>query len=128
MNEWISVRDRLPENGTTVIAATSGAVLGIVNYNEGFNVVRDCDGKLYREAELHGIEYWQPAPAAPQKKEEFRDYEYVRKTILKDGLYVRLNDVIGLCPRIVNGLHDPEYLDAYARGIADYKELLRKIR
>lgn len=66
MNQWISVKDRLPEIGEYVIAyGKKGGV---------FICKRECEfiaeGKIYGSTVYRGFIYWMPLPEPPVDKNE----------------------------------------------------------
>lgn len=63
MNEWISVKDRLPKEGVKVLACYKGAYLEICKCSEGVWVNRF--GSDYT-----GVTHWMPLPEPPKENEE----------------------------------------------------------
>ena len=66
MNEWISVKDRLPEENESVLAVRniSGRfVVGNFFHNECGWIL---DGWKIKRTEFDDIEYWMPLPPPPE--------------------------------------------------------------
>ncbi len=70
MDEWISVKDRMPQNGTCVLTLCYGYdFLQVLSYDHGFNCCRLPDGTLYKGDEIKDVEYWMPLPELPAQRE-----------------------------------------------------------
>jgi hypothetical protein len=61
MIEWISVKDRLPENDINVIGCCGDDVFECSYYDDG--AFDDCIGEPIE------VSYWMPLPKPPEKKE-----------------------------------------------------------
>ena len=111
MADWISIKERLPDDMTTVIAAEGRAILGIMNYNHGFNCIRTPDGEILRDAEITGVTHWLPAPPPPGEPK-------------RAEVWVKKSDVLALCPFLPAG-GKSDWAAGYASGVHDYKALLK---
>lgn len=65
MSEWISVKDRLPQNADEVLVAVEGCVYYCYYRNgkfvfEAYSSCGDCDDEYYNAT------HWQPLPQPPQ--------------------------------------------------------------
>ena len=58
VQEWVSVEDRLPEENTTVIAATDKGIV--------FQCLYDYDGWDLWDGNEINITHWQPMPEPPE--------------------------------------------------------------
>ena len=65
MNEWISVKDRLPEGDTACIVyfADRGTVM-VTHYFDDFALVRVNGFEGFTE---HGVTHWMPLPEPPEQ-------------------------------------------------------------
>lgn len=65
---WISVKDRLPDDDGEVLAVSFGEVL-IANYFNGwFRYIEDEDGNLIPTDDID-VSYWMPLPEPPKETE-----------------------------------------------------------
>lgn len=70
MGNWISVKDRPPEDDTDVLTISYGYNFQrVLHYDHGFNCHRLFDGTLLNENEITDIEYWMPLPELPAQRE-----------------------------------------------------------
>lgn len=67
MSEWISVEDRIPDDGQNVIAFVDGAFVVAAQYRSScfYDVLKDVDGSLF-ETVSRDVTYWQPLPEPPK--------------------------------------------------------------
>ena len=64
--EWISVKDRLPENRQTVLCYSINPHLSIFEEHEGRNVFYDGFTHCYcAVGEIMGVTHWMPLPKPP---------------------------------------------------------------
>lgn len=62
---WISVKDRLPDDDGEVLAVNDGEVL-IANYLGGwFHYIEDEDGDMIPSDDID-VSYWMPLPEPPE--------------------------------------------------------------
>lgn len=59
MDNWISIKDRLPEEGTRVIAFSLGQYTNITWYK--FGIFGDSRGSI------RDVTHWQPLPEPPEE-------------------------------------------------------------
>lgn len=71
--QWISVKDRLPENHRVVLVVCEGTTIGrgtlmaIGSYGGGFWSLADAEGTLYLTKYMHYIvTHWMPLPELPK--------------------------------------------------------------
>ena len=70
MNEWISVKDRLPEYGECVLACVNG-IWGNITFENAIQIAicSEKEGWIiegFFEFENPKIEYWMPLPELPK--------------------------------------------------------------
>lgn len=70
--EWISVKDRLPKNGTRVLGYRQNVsllCLGVLWYNEGFYIDTTFLPEKYCDSfnKKQNVEYWMTIPEPPKE-------------------------------------------------------------
>ena len=70
MNNWISVKDRLPEDGESVLACVNG-IWGNITFENAIQIATysEKEGWIiegFVEFENPKIEYWKPLPEPPK--------------------------------------------------------------
>lgn len=67
MSEWISVKDRLPENGKEVLFSDGSSIMvGWYNADEEYWELTDADMIAYAQDVTH----WMPLPRLPEEEDE----------------------------------------------------------
>ena len=128
---WISVKDKLPENGRKVLYLKpcewlpDDPVIDTCTYYEGFNCfLGDVD--VDKSHEIKGVTHWMLLPEPPAKPK----VEWLRK-----------NDVLRICPtlprseevreawKISDGmaLNMGDYLAGWSDGVAAYMDAVRRM-
>lgn len=62
--EWISVKDRLPENGKRVLIHADDGAMFVAHHDVCWYV---DTGEFYYSSPLANITYWMPLPPAPKE-------------------------------------------------------------
>lgn len=63
--EWISVKDRLPEDGIRVLTYADNGAMFAATHNDGWYV---DTGEYYYASPLAIITHWMPLPDAPKEE------------------------------------------------------------
>ena len=61
-HQWISAKDRLPENDDNVIIHCSGGYTGVYWYCKDDNIFIEAWGDNSDDVELDAVDYWMPIP------------------------------------------------------------------
>ncbi len=64
MSNWISVKDRVPEDGQEVDVWQKG----IFNWRETNVIYEKYDGFYHNNEKLNDVTHWMPLPAPPEDK------------------------------------------------------------
>jgi len=64
--EWISVKDRLPENEESIIIFDGREVFSGI-YINGYFRNHDCEGLAFGPLENKNVSHWMPLPKPPKK-------------------------------------------------------------
>lgn len=59
---WIPCSEKLPEKDGEYIICTERGHMHILDYAEGWNCFRNCDGLVMRDNEIHCVIAWYPLP------------------------------------------------------------------
>lgn len=118
--KWISVKDKLPEDGTDVIVCTEGGRVVTLRYYDGFNCTKNYKtGEICKGNEFKDVTHWMPLPEPPK-------VEWVKK-----------DDVLRMCPRMpdpveIKGIlmetpHLSDYMVGWTDGVKAFKDAVRRM-
>lgn len=68
-DNWISVKDKLPEKSKSVIILRTCPDVVTVGYihERGYWIISNMYGSTYKENHMHFVTHWQPLPEPPKK-------------------------------------------------------------
>ena len=64
MSEWISVKDKMPEDGIRVLTYADNSAMFVASRDDGWYV---DTGEYYYSSPLTNITHWMPLPEPPKE-------------------------------------------------------------